>query len=480
MKPDLELEDLLEKIRLDRQRKPEEIKDPWKKEVFRAIGYEPNYAQSLFHNSTAKEKIFCAGTRTGKSKAAAAEMCCYLLQPNKVVWIVAPTYDLGEKEFRYVWHSLITRLRYKTDSRVYNKRAGDMRIRFPWGSEISVKSVIKPESLLGEEIDLACISEAAAIRNGTEIWNRFLRERLLSRNGNVIIPTTPLGYDDFLYPWFVKGLDKKNRITDSWEFPTWVNPYISINLIRRAFKELPWEVFLEQYMGKFTASGRKAFPEFSIDEHVKPWSWFYERYNMQEVPEEWIWILGIDYGYAVDPFVCIWTVVTPDEYVIVWKEYVMKQKPLSFHVDHINRFLPANRRRVSILLDSSVPGIRRELLELGLFTIPATKERESSLALLREYIANNKLVVMDTCPETIKTLLRYEETMKSGDDIVDALRYIIKTRPRLSTVPVTTDKITYNDILRRIRQNRKLIYSQNKKRVGYQGGEYGFFNTKRV
>src|SRR6185503_13755940 len=123
---------------------------------FKLVGYAPHPKQWLFHKSRARFRAPCCGRRFGKSRMAGMDVQPKLLVPDRRAWIVGPTYDLSEKEFRVVWNSMIVRLKFGTDRRVkkaYNKKQGEMRIEFPWGTVIECRSADHPENLVGESLD---------------------------------------------------------------------------------------------------------------------------------------------------------------------------------------------------------------------------------------------------------------------------------------------------------------------------------------
>src|SRR5690606_15921820 len=129
---------------------------------FQQIGYKPHTKQWLYHNSQARFRLPNCGRRFGKSTMAARDLAAKLFQPGKTFWIVGPTYDLGEKEFRVIWDDLIVRQGLGKDKRVkrsYNKRSGTMFIEFPWSTRVEVRSADHPENLVGEALDWVIMSE---------------------------------------------------------------------------------------------------------------------------------------------------------------------------------------------------------------------------------------------------------------------------------------------------------------------------------
>ena len=81
-----------------------------------------------------------------------------LLQPNKNIWIVGPTYDLAEKEFRVIWKDMIVGLGLGKDpsiDKVYNKRQGAMFIRFKkYNTNLEVRSAKDPDNLVGDSLTM--------------------------------------------------------------------------------------------------------------------------------------------------------------------------------------------------------------------------------------------------------------------------------------------------------------------------------------
>src|SRR4051812_28268234 len=98
---------------------------------FRKIGYEPHPKQWLFHNSKARFRYPNCGRRFGKSVMAGRDLEPRLFLPNKMYWIVGPTYDLGEKEFRVIWNDLIVGQRLGQERAIkksFQKKQGNMYI----------------------------------------------------------------------------------------------------------------------------------------------------------------------------------------------------------------------------------------------------------------------------------------------------------------------------------------------------------------
>jgi len=229
-------------------------------EYFKKVGYDPSPGQREFHESRARFRVMAAGTRFGKSYAAAKEICPRLLLPGEQGWIVGPTYRLGEKEFRYVWEDLVINLKLPTARANNNLNLGDMYIEFPWGAWVRVMSAEKPANLLGEELDFVVLAEGSQIKE--QVWTRYLRGRLVSRRGFMIANTTPNEQDGLIWPMFQKGQDRRIKEYWSGQYGSAEGKTVTAEEVEAVRQELiaqgREDEFREQYLGEFLVLGTKS------------------------------------------------------------------------------------------------------------------------------------------------------------------------------------------------------------------------------
>jgi hypothetical protein len=284
-----------------------------KQKYFDLIGHKPHPRQELFHNSYARFRLPCCGRRFGKSKMAGVDIQPFLLVPNRRAWIVGPTYDLGEKEFRVVWDDMIIKLKLGQDRRIkraYNKKSGTMYVEFPWRTRLEVRSADHPENLVGESLDRVIMSEAAKHKKDT--FERYIRAALADRRGTADFPTTPEGQNWFYKMWQL-GQDPDDKEHDSWQFPSWTNPYVypkgrqdpEIKLIERTTAP---EWFAQEIAADFTALVGKIYGGFQETTHVT---------NHQFNPE-WPNYIAFDWGYT-NPMAAVEFQVSPRDEVYVWR-----------------------------------------------------------------------------------------------------------------------------------------------------------------
>ena len=313
-----------------------------KLEFFDSIGYKPHKHQWLYHNSAARFRVPVCGRRFGKSSMAGRDLEPELFHKRKWFWIVGPTYDLAEKEFRVIWDDLIIGKKlgqYKRVKKAYNKRQGNMYIEFPWRTRLECRSADTPESLIGEGLHGVIMSEAAKHKQDT--WNRFIRPALADYKGWASFPTTPEGMN-WLHKFWQFGQDPSHPAYESWRFPSWYNPYVYPNgyedeEIQEMLRTLPKEEFEQEIGADFTAFTGRIYSEFQEDQHV---------INNYTFNPAWPNYMAFDFGY-VNPFVCIEFQISPKDEVFVWREHYRKhlinddhiallkgrEQPPGYHVD---------------------------------------------------------------------------------------------------------------------------------------------------
>jgi hypothetical protein len=315
-----------------------------KKAYFELIGHDPHPQQWLFHNSPARFRVPCCGRRFGKSTMAARDRAPELMIPRNRGWIVGPTYDLGEKEFRIMWNDLIIGQRMGRDRRVkkaYNVKQGNMYIEFPIGSRVEVRSADKPDTLVGEGLDWVIVAEAAKQRE--ETWQKYLQPALADKRGGADFPTTPEGMN-WLYRVWRYGQNPEFKDWESWTFPSWSNIRVfpdgerDPEILRMKAETSP-EWFAQEIGASFTSVVGRIYPEW--DEFT----------NVRSVPfrPDLPNYIAFDWGYS-NPMAAIEFQVEKIngyEVIRVWREhykayttlrehkYEMKQReqPPGYHLD---------------------------------------------------------------------------------------------------------------------------------------------------
>ncbi len=228
-----------------------------KRALFEHLGYEPHPGQREIHDSKAPRRIVACGVRFGKSLCAAMEGLAAAMQPaeHSVGWVVAPTYDLSERVFNQVAVVAASHLRHRIVSLRENERRLLLRNMGGGLSEIRGKSADNPISLLGEGLDWVIVDEASRLKPA--IWENYLSQRLIDKQGWALLISTPKGKGYFF------ELFKRGQGTDpdykSWNLPSWSNPLLDRETIEQERERLPDRVFRQEFGAEFIEGSGAVF-----------------------------------------------------------------------------------------------------------------------------------------------------------------------------------------------------------------------------
>jgi hypothetical protein len=417
--------------------------------LFKQIGYKPHPAQLLYHNSQARFRVACCGRRFGKSTMSGKDLEPELFEPKKRFWVVGPTYDLGEKEFRVIWDDLLVGqglIRDKRVKRSYNKKQGDMYIEFPWQTRIEVRSADHPENLVGEALDRVIMSEAA--KHKPETWQRFIRPALADKRGTADFPTTPEGYN-WLHGVWALGQDPTYKDYESWTFPSWANSAVypggrqdpEILLLERT-TSVEW--FLQEIGAEFAAFVGKIFGEFTYADNVTTVPF------RPDLPN----YMAFDFGFT-NPLAAVEFQITPMDEIRVWREHYRSYTTIPEHVQLMKgREQPEGYHLDLAFGDAADPEAAQMISQLLVpcIALPEAKENwRDGIDLMKQFLKliqygedeyerpleRPRYFVDHSCVNHIKEMSNYrapqgrmdrnarEAGEKQEDHTIDAMRYAL-------------------------------------------------------
>jgi hypothetical protein len=216
------------------------------------LNWTPHGGQKEVLRADKRDIDICAGTRWGKSLLCAYVAFRRLLADNQQIWIVSLTYDMAKKIFDYVidfaaqWDKRLLK-------GVQNRPFPRFEVK-EWGSWIECKSADNETSLMGEELDLAILDEAARMK--PDIWQRYIIARLASRKGKSFKISTPFGKN-----WFYNNCMETKGAEDGayFHFPSNANPYFPPEEWERAKQRLPRDIFQQEYEAVFLSDAASVF-----------------------------------------------------------------------------------------------------------------------------------------------------------------------------------------------------------------------------
>jgi hypothetical protein len=479
-----------------------------KPQIFQLLRYGPKSQEVAdFHNSAARTLVPNAPARTSKSFSAAKEVVYAAFPPfdlvnglpvfqrdpsgDRYIWLVGPDYKTL-KEWDYVWEDLVTKRRkhgfdrfYKIKTKANSAQQGNLRITLDFGRDVHGdpvfvhilgKSATNPESLQGEQVYLAVLSEAA------EMESKILARYLGTRCQRVILPTTPKASAEWLRVLIAEGQEHPELSIESFTFTPNANPLYDwdlywiehqkaesrvhgrilsaarshdcfANLAQCPAAQDPW--FAEQFQGQWTGADERLLP--FTDAHV-----------LNEVPAWSVQgadgiaprhFVSVDYGYA-DACVALYWAVGPREQYVLLSEIYERELTATEFVKRIHERSHALGIRPDYYVgDPKQPQVARLMQERGLPVWATDKNAMASrqaggMALVdalstdptllhpRLRVVSEKAGFPFGCPKLIREwrlLVRRKDTSSrewetgaiQGDDhAFDAARYGIQTRPK--------------------------------------------------
>jgi hypothetical protein len=421
-----------------------------------------------------------------------------ILAPDTTTWIIGPSYELAEKEFRYIHQRLVVernaphwkKLGFANGLpkpvKMYNSvAAGNLYMEFPWGSKVVGKSAKRPDSLLGEAVDCILYSEGAEIPRMTR--EKYAQPTLLTTKGREIIPTTPSMAAEWVHELYNKGLMEQFPDMDSFHWDITANPTYPIEEFERAKKFYGENnpVFREQYLGEWVFYGGLVYPAYNPATHIIP---------QFKIPSSWPVIRAIDPGHR-DPFVCLWGAVGPMGEIYVCDEYYYTESNRSVrgHAEEIKR-ISEKYNIVATYMDPSGAQVSEDLAHEGISCIKANNDRQSGRLRVLEYMtlteggpcAYNQpriedeiyphLYFFDTIKETTSELKFYrwkegrnaegeKESTEGADHGCDTLRYMLMSRPSPRKVSFRASINTFEGSRRHMINNKNK--SKQKGFIGY-------------
>jgi hypothetical protein len=273
--------------------------------------------------------VVLAGQRSGKTLPAAMEVVAQLGVEGTRGWIVAPTYDLTDRCFEFVYDQVVINEVFGAGSVAKASFTDQKRlIEMKWGSWVKGKTAENPKSLVGDQLDYIIFDECAMCEE--EIWLKYLSPRILNRKGWCLFITSPRGFG-----WstrYHKRGESPNYQEKGWastQYSIYDNPYVDKEWVDDLISSLPDDVVLEDYLGVAVRHEGLAFSEY-IDE-LYPHGHLYDP-SIKKVPEPWTAYRAVDIG--IRNFTsCVWAKVPKTPANDVWITQDYKQK-CSSHDEH--------------------------------------------------------------------------------------------------------------------------------------------------
>jgi len=244
------------------------------------IKFKPHQKQKEVLECNANEIVICAGRQSGKTILCAYYALKTLLEEDKSVCLIAPSYSLCGRVLDYlrIWIGKY----FKGEMVVYNKPFP--RIVTKWGSILEAKSTEQPDQILGKGYDLIIVDECTRIPE--KIHHTYIIPASGIKLGKYFYISTPRGRD-----WFWKLWRKAKEKGAAFHWASLENPYFDRKKWEQEKKRLPETIFRQEYMAEFL---ERAVVFAHIDDCIKNYSIPLD-YN-----ENHLYVMGVDLGKYED------------------------------------------------------------------------------------------------------------------------------------------------------------------------------------
>lgn len=202
------------------------------------------------------------GRRWGKTKYGVRRAAIIALNGGSVGWF-APTYKIAGE----AWRELVSRL----GPGALRIHQDDKRIELKGGGTVEVWTMDAPDPARGRRYHFVVIDEAGIVKGLLGIWQAAVRPTLTDFRGKALFLGTPKGRSGEYARLFANA----ERGEDGWgaiRAETLDNPWIDPEEIELARKELPEEIFNQEYRGIPADDGGNPFGLKAIQDCLVPLS----------------------------------------------------------------------------------------------------------------------------------------------------------------------------------------------------------------
>ena len=406
--------------------------------------YKPHKYQAEFHKSDARFRCLIAGRRGGKSIAGTIEA---LYQSEKMAqaknrpvkgWIIAPTYPM----LKDVNIPMVMDWIPQSSIKEWNKQ--DHRLTLINGSEITFRSGEDPDRLRGIGLDWLWLDEACFMNK--LVWDTIY-PALSDREGIAWVTTSPQGYD-WVYNTFYKTAKEGNKDYNAWQYRTIDNPYINPEVVEKARNELTEVMFRQEYLASFEKLSGLVYPDFDERDHIV---------DVIEGDKDDLFFVGIDVGYT-NPTAAVLIRETYDHILYVVDEYYQTQKTVPEVVEGIKKMV-GNKRIEAYIIDPASKSTHQEtgndvsveqlFQENGIPVTPGNNDVRAGIDMVTQLLRKDpaigkpRLQIVRKCTNVIREFQNYswkkyregdmgnrdEKPEKAFDHSLDAIRYVIMSRP---------------------------------------------------
>ena len=389
------------------------------------LGVTPLASQVAIINAinNPKYRFVCAAVSRRQGKTYIANIIGQLvsLVPNSNILIMSPNYALSQISF-----DLQRVLIKHFDLEVAKDNAKDKVIELSNGSTIRMGSVNQVDSCVGRSYDLIIFDEAA-LADGRDAFNVALRPTLDKDNSKALFISTPRGKNNWFAEFWYRGFSD--------EYAEWAS-------IRATYKENPRMSESDIAEARKSTSEAEFRQEYEADFNIYEGQiWNFDRENclanLSELDTSKMdMFAGLDVGYRDPTAFCVIGYDWEEKTFYLLDEYLDAEQTTETHARKIQGMI--DKWDIDyIYIDSAAQQTRFDFAQnYDISTINAKKSVLDGIAHVGGIVDNNKLLIEQTCTESIASLDQYQwdpnpNLMKEkpkhnqASHMADALRYAL-------------------------------------------------------
>ena len=440
--------------------------------------YVPHTKQAIFHESTAKRKLYIGGNRSGKTTAAVVEDLYWLRgnHPNRPIpqgpirgRVVGVDFLQGVAkillpEFQRWCPPSILKNGSWEDS--YNKEQRTLNLAN--GSFVEFMSYDQDtDKFAGTSRHFCHYDEEPPLH----VFNEC-NARLVDTNGDYWISMTPVEGMSWVYDTlYVPGTEDPNSGILVIEVDMLENPYISPEAAENYLSGLSKEERAAREHGQFVQLGGLVYKTFQKTLHTR---------SFILPSKKWQWYVSLDHGYN-NPTAVEWHAVSPDGEAITFDEHYASEMTVGEHAKVIKDKIAAHVKAGGKVPDNFIAdpaiaqrqgvtgtSIQTEYALRGLYFALGNNDVSTGVAKVQQYLRINPKTnrpwwtVTENCVNLINEMgkLRWktyssrkmqfennkqEQIHKKDDHAADALRYFFSFMPDLS--PLQLGEVVNGDVI---------------------------------
>ncbi len=401
------------------------------------VPIKPRPLQKAILDNQSRKLVVVAHRRFGKTTCALMKIM-QSANVNTRFFYIAPTYRQAKL---IAWEMLNSMLPFEL---IAKKNEVELIIKLTNGCTIELKGADNPDSLRGVGLD-GCVLDEFAVMNPS-IWSEIIRPALSDRKGWAMFIGTPKGKNAFFDLYM--GTPEADRCLLKASQTNILDP----EELASARNEMSDDEYNQEFECDFLYFSGQIYREFKPEIHV---------IKDLTLNANWYQGMAIDHG-QVNPTAALFYTVDFADRIFIFDEYYQAGNTVGINARNIQLLIDTKGYRLTQapLLDPSAFAKNRakddvlysvadEYMDAGLNCLPAQNDVMAGINRVKEYFYNNKLFILARCENTIKELESYrwkdrraieanlpEEPLKVNDHAVDALRYIVNSRPLPSKKPL--------------------------------------------